>query len=391
MRTQVGIVGAGPAGLMLAQMLHNEGIDSVIFEAKDKIYAIERVRAGVLEQGAVDTLREIGVGKRLDAERMEHDGITFAFNGEHRYIDVKALTGGRTVSVYGQRDVVKDLIDARERYSEVKWECPVSAISDVNTASPKIHFTEDGEDKILECDYIAGTDGFWGPCRKSLPTEKLVTHEFVYPYSWLGLLADAPPASHVVIYANHANGFALQSMRSPSVSRLYIQCDNDDDVDNWPDEKLWDELDLRMDQGTGYKNNRGPITAKGITPMRSFVCETMRHGRMFLAGDAAHIVPPTGAKGLNLAVADVRVLALALTEAINNGSQSLMDDYESICLERIWKVERFSWWVTTSFHTDKNKSEFERKLQLATLDTLTSSEASATSFAEVYAGLPYTH
>lgn len=391
MKTQVGIVGAGPAGLLLAQMLHRAGIESVLLEAKDKEYVIERVRAGVLEQGAVDTLREVGAGVRMDAERMEHDGITFAFGGEHRHVDVKGLTGGRTVSVYGQRDVVKDLIAARETYSEIKWNSPVTTVSDVESDTPKIHFTENGEEKVLECDFIAGTDGFWGPCREALPPEKLKTHEFVYPYSWLGILADAPPASHDVIYANHENGFALQSMRSPTVSRLYIQCDNDDSVDNWTDEQLWDELDLRMDQGTGYKNNRGPITAKGITPMRSFVCETMRHGNMFLAGDAAHIVPPTGAKGLNLAVADVRVLATALNDAIKSNSQTLADAYEKICLERIWKTERFSWWVTTSFHRDPAASEFERKIQLATLDTLTSSEAAATSFAEVYAGLPYAH
>lgn len=391
MRTQVGIVGAGPAGLFLSQMLHKAGIDSVVLEAKDKDYVIERVRAGVLEQGSVDTMREMGVGTRMDKERMEHDGIIFAFDGKHRFVDVKGLTGGRTVSVYGQRDVVKDLIAAREAYSEIKWECPVTHVSDVETDRPKIHYTENGVDKILECDYIAGTDGFWGPCRKALPANKLITHEFEYPYSWLGILADAPPASHVVIYANHENGFALQSMRSPSVSRLYIQCDNDDNVDNWTDEQLWDELDLRMDQGTGYKNNRGPITAKGITPMRSFVCETMRHGRMFLAGDAAHIVPPTGAKGLNLAVADVRVLAASLIEAINKGSNTLIDQYQDICLAHIWKVERFSWWVTTSFHMDKRHSEFERKLQLATLDTITSSEAAAKSFAEVYAGLPHAY
>jgi p-hydroxybenzoate 3-monooxygenase len=372
-------------------MLHRDGIDCVILESKDKDYVIERVRAGVLEQGAIDTLREVGVGTRMDDERMEHDGITFAFGGEHRYVDVKGLTGGRTVSVYGQREVVKDLIALRESYDEIKWECAVTAVSDVETDSPKIHFTENGEAKTLECDYIAGTDGFWGTCRQSLPADRLNTHEFVYPYSWLGILADAPPASHVVIYASHDNGFALQSMRSESVSRLYIQCDNDDHVDNWPDEKLWDELDLRMDQGTGYTNNRGPITARGITPMRSFVCETMRHGRMLLAGDAAHIVPPTGAKGLNLAVADVRVLAAALSDAIHRNSETLLDDYESICLERIWKIERFSWWVTTMFHTDKSHTPFERKLQLATLDTITTSDAAATSFAEVYAGLPYTH
>lgn len=391
MKTQVGIVGAGPAGLMLAQMLNRAGVDCVLFEAKDKDYVIERVRAGVLEQGAVDTMREMGVGERMDAHRMEHDGIIFAFGGEHRYVDVKKLTGGRTVSVYGQRDVVKDLIAAREEYGEIKWNCPVTALEDVETNSPKIHYSEDGEDKVLECDYIAGTDGFWGPCRKALPPEKQNSFEFVYPYSWLGVLAEAPPASHIVIYANHENGFALQSMRSPTVSRLYIQCDNDDRVENWSDEQLWDEFDLRMGQGTNYTNNRGKITAKGITPMRSFVCETMRHGNMFLAGDAAHIVPPTGAKGLNLAIADVRVLAAGLIDAIKSETSTLLENYESICLERIWKTERFSWWVTTSFHKDPNRTEFERKIQLATLDTLTTSDAAATSFAEIYAGMPYAH
>ena len=377
--------------MLLGQMLHRAGIDSVILEAKDKQHAIERVRAGVLEQGTVETLREIGVGERMDQERMEHDGIIFAFDGKHRFVDVKALTGGRTVSVYGQANIVRDLIAARETYGDIKWDCPATKIVATDSENPQIIFAENGEEKVLECDYIAGTDGFWGLCRTALPEDKLVTHEFVYPYSWLGILADAPPASHVVIYANHENGFALQSMRSPTVSRLYIQCDNDDHIDNWPDEKLWDELDLRMNQGTGYTNNRGPITAKGIASMRSFVCETMRHGRMFLAGDAAHIVPPTGAKGLNLALADVRVLAAALNEAVNRNSATLLDQYEAICLERVWKIERFSWWVTTSFHMDKSHSAFERKLQLATLDTITSSEAAGLSFAEVYAGLPYAY
>jgi p-hydroxybenzoate 3-monooxygenase len=389
MKTQVGIIGAGPAGLFLAQMLHRAGIDSVILEAKDQTYVMERVRAGVLEQGAIDTLKEIGVGKNAEAERMEHEGIIFKFDGVERYIDVKALTGGRTVSVYGQQSVVRDLIEARNSYSEVKWHCPVSSISDFETDQPKIHFTENGEEKTLECDYIAGTDGFWGPSRQAIPAAKQRTHELVYPYSWLGILAEAKPVSHVVIYANHENGFALQSMRSPEISRLYIQCDNDDDINNWSDEAIWDELDLRLGQGTDFKLNRGPVIQKGISPLRSFVSETMRCGRLFLAGDSAHIVPPTGAKGLNLAVADVRVLAAGLTEAIKDGSEAILDQYEAICLDRIWKTQRFSWWLTTSFHRAKGMSTFEHKLQLATLHTIVSSDAAATSFAEGYAGMPY--
>jgi p-hydroxybenzoate 3-monooxygenase len=387
MRTQVGIVGAGPAGLLLAQMLHKAGIDSVIVEAKDQTYVMERVRAGVLEQGTVDTLREAGVGARMDAERMEQDGMIFGFGGENHFIDVKGLTGGRTVSVYGQQAVVRDLIAAREVYGAVMWNCEVEALSELETERPKLQFTQDGEQKILECDYIAGADGFWGICRRTIPHAK--TYDFTYPYSWLGILAQARPASEKIIYAAHDDGFSLLSMRSPEVSRLYLQCGNDDDIANWPDGKIWDELDRRLGQGSGFAVNRGPVLQKGIAPLRSFVCETMRHGRLLLAGDAAHIVPPTGAKGLNLAVADVRVLAAALIEALKQNSTTLLDRYEAICLARVWRIERFSWWVTTTFHRDPRQGPFEARLRRATLESLVSSRALATSFAEVFAGLPF--
>ncbi|MEO0412437.1 MAG: 4-hydroxybenzoate 3-monooxygenase [Pseudomonadota bacterium] len=390
MKTQVGIIGAGPAGLLLAQLLRNAGIDSIIFEAKSEDYVIDRVRAGVLEQGSVDTLIQAGVGDNLKAKCLPHDGIIFRFDGKERYVDVKALSGGKVVTVYGQQSVVRDLIDARRSYSDVWFETPVTKLEDIKTDAPKIHYERNGEAGVLECDYIAGCDGFWGVSRPSLPDHDahVVKHE--YPYSWLGVLADAKPSSHVVIYSLHDHGFALASMRSETVSRLYLQVPNGENADDWPDDKVWDELELRLGNGIeGFKINRGPITQKDVAPMRSFVCEKMQHGRLFLAGDAAHIVPPTGAKGMNLAIADVRVLAHSLIEQVNHGNPQPLGHYTETCLDRIWKVERFSWWVTSMFHRDPEGTHFDLKMQQASLDYLTSSDIGGSSFAENYVGLPF--
>jgi len=389
-KKQVGIIGAGPAGLLLAQLLHNEGIDSVILEAKSEDYVIDRVRAGVLEQGAADTLIEAGVGERLKKECIPHDGIIFRFAGKERYVDVAGLTEGRQVIVYGQQSVVRDLIDARRSYDEVLFETKVSHIEDVTTDKPKIHYEKDGQSGIIECDYIAGCDGFWGVSRATIPDEKKRVFENVYPYSWLGLLAESKPANHVVIYSLHENGFALASMRSEKISRHYIQVPNDTNAEDWSDEALWDELELRLKNDIdGFELDRGPILQKGVTPMRSFVCETMRYGNLFLAGDAAHIVPPTGAKGLNLAVGDVRILAAGLADKYNGKGTDWLDRYSEACLDRIWKVERFSWWVTSMFHRAPDDVEFDIKMQQASLNYLTSSDIGGASFAENYVGLPY--
>lgn len=390
MKTQVGIIGAGPAGLLLAQMLRNAGIDSIIFEAKSEPYVIDRVRAGVLEQGSVDTLIEAGVGENLIANCLPHDGIIFRFDGKERYVDVKKLSGGKVVTVYGQQSVVRDLIDARRTYDDVWFETPVTKLEDVDTATPKIHYERNGEAGVVECDYIAGCDGFWGVSRKAIPDHEasVVTHE--YPYSWLGVLADAKPPSHVVIYSLHDNGFALASMRSETVSRLYLQVPNGENAEDWSDDQIWDELELRLGNGIeGFQMNRGPITQKDVAPMRSFVCEKMQHGRLFLAGDSAHIVPPTGAKGMNLAMADVRVLAHGLIEQVKKGNGQPLETYTQTCLDRIWKVERFSWWVTSMFHKDPASTGFDLKMQQASLDYLTSSDIGGASFAENYVGLPF--
>ncbi len=389
MKTDVAIIGAGPAGLYLAQMLHNAGINSVLLEAKSEDYVIDRVRAGVMEQGAVDTLKEIGVGEGVEKDGLVHDGIIWRFDGQDHYIDVQKLTGGRSVIVYGQQSVVRDLINARRKYSDIHFSTPVTKIEDTH-GKPKVHFELDGKPVVLECDFVAGCDGFHGISRQTIPEAEQKIFEHVYPYSWLGVLAEAKPSSHVVIYSHHENGFALSSMRSEEISRLYIQVNNDDSADNWSDDALWDELELRLGNGVkDFKINRGPILQKGITPMRSYVCETMRYGNIFLAGDAAHIVPPTGAKGLNLAVGDVRVLSAGLKEYYAEGKTEWLDKYAETCLDRIWKVERFSWWTTTMFHPAPDASDFDVKMQLASLNYLANSEIGAASFAENYVGLPY--
>ncbi|MGI9333895.1 MAG: 4-hydroxybenzoate 3-monooxygenase, partial [Gammaproteobacteria bacterium] len=362
MRTQVAIVGAGPAGLMLARLLELRGIESVVIETKTRHYLEERIRAGVLEQGTTDTLREVGVGERLSRLGLVHEGVQLAAGGRRHRIDFAGLTG-KAITVYGQHEVVKDLIAARSSSgAPLYFEVTGTAVHDIGTDTPSVTFRDaQAEPHTLQCDFIAGCDGFHGITRASLPARSLQIYERVYPFGWLGILAEAAPAQDELVYGRHEDGFALFSMRSPDLSRLYLQCDPDDDIANWPDERIWENLHKRLEVDDGFKLNEGPVQHKGITAMRSFVAEPMRHGRLFLAGDAAHIVPPTGAKGLNLAVADVRVLASALDEYYRNASRALLDDYSSICLQRIWKVQRFSWWMTALTHRFPDRSEFDAR------------------------------
>jgi len=389
MRTQVGIVGAGPAGLLLAHLLHLNGIESVTVEARSRSYVQERVRAGVLEQGTVDLLIETGVGERLKRQGLVHHGIELRFAGRGHRIDLSGLTGGRTITIYGQNEVVKDLTDARlAAGGQILFEAQDVAVDGFDGSAPVIRFRVGGEARDLACDFIAGCDGFHGVCRPSIPPSALTVYERVYPFAWLGILASAPPASEELIYALHERGFALHSMRSPEISRLYLQCAPDEDINHWPDQRIWDELRTRLATVEGSKLNQGPTIQKGITPMRSFVAEPMQYGRLFLAGDAAHIVPPTGAKGLNLAVADISVLARALSHFYVSGSRELLDRYSETCLRRVWKVQRFSWWMTSMLHRFHDDNAFDRRRQLAELDYVTSSRAAAQSLAENYVGLP---
>jgi p-hydroxybenzoate 3-monooxygenase len=385
MRTQVGIVGAGPAGLTLSLLLAQHGIESVVLEARDREYVEQRVRAGLLEQNTVDVLRALGVADRLEREGLVHDGIYLRREGKMQHIDMAGLTG-RHVTIYGQQEVVKDLINARqERGGELLFEVADVAVHDLESDAPRITYTHAGESYELTCDVIAGCDGFHGICRPAIPAAVLTEHEFTYPFSWLGILAEAPPSTDELIYAWHEHGFALHSMRSPTVSRLYLQVPNDESLERWSDNAIWDELERRIG-----KVNRGPIFDKGITPMRSFVCEPMQHGRLFLAGDAAHIVPPTGAKGLNLAVNDVRLLAAALAEFYEHGSTAELDAYSETALRRVWRAQDFSNYMTQLLH-DLGEGPFQRRLQLARLEYLERSEAAARSLAENYVGLPAAH
>ncbi|MCW2901873.1 MAG: 4-hydroxybenzoate 3-monooxygenase [Streptosporangiaceae bacterium] len=384
MRTQVAIVGAGPAGLLLSHLLHLRGIDSVVLESRDRAYVERRQRAGMLEQGTVDVLRESGVGERLDREGLIHDGLELRFAGAGHRIPLKELTG-RSVAVYAQTEIVKDLIAARlAAGGDIRFGCEVLA---VDPSGASVTYRRNGRTRSLDCDVIAGCDGFHGVCRSAVPS--LRTFERGYPYGWLGILAEVPPSTDELIYCHHERGFALHSLRSPQISRLYLQVPRDEDLARWPDERIWDELRTRLAvDGGGWELRDGPILEKGITPMRSFVAEPMRYDRLFLAGDSAHIVPPTGAKGLNLAVSDVTVLARALTQWIQDGSATLMDAYSDICLKRAWKAEYFAYWMTTLLHIDPAQDAFGRRLQLAHLDYATASRAAATTLAENYVGLP---
>ena len=387
MRTQVGIVGAGPAGLMLSHLLHLQGIDSVVLEAHTREYVQERVRAGVLEQNTVDLLTETGVGERLNQQGLVHHGIELRFNGHSHRIDFQKLTG-RAITIYAQAEVVKDLIDARQAAGgNVIFEAANVSVHDLEMQKPRIRFQQDGEWKELTCDFIAGCDGFHGICRPTIPAGVLTAYERIYPFAWLGILAEAPPSSEELIYCYHERGFALLSMRSPTLSRLYLQCAPDELIENWPNERIWKELHTRL-SSKGWTLTEGPVVQKGIAGMRSFVVEPMQYGQLFLAGDAAHIVPPTGAKGLNLAIADVRVLAKGFSEFYHSGSHALLDRYSEICLRRVWKVQRFSWWMTSMLHRFDTDNPFDQRRQLGELDYVTSSTAASQSLAENYVGLP---
>ena len=389
MRTQVGIVGAGPAGLMLSHLLHLEGIESVVLEARSRAYIEERVRAGVLEQGTVDLLKETGIGDRLKRQGLVHHGIELSFSGRRHRVHLTELTGGSSITVYAQHEVIKDLVKARlDAGGRVLFEVDDVSVHDLDSTRPKIRFRKETERQEVCCDFIAGCDGFHGVCRDSIPAGVLTAYERTYPFAWLGILAEAAPASEELIYAHHQRGFALFSMRSPRITRLYLQCAPDEDIANWTDDRIWEELRTRLGTSDGWRPAEGAILQKGITGMRSFVVEPMQHGSMFLAGDAAHIVPPTGAKGLNLAVADVRVLARALVRFYDSGRRDLLDQYSRICLRRAWKVQRFSWWMTSMLHRFDADTGFDQRRQLAELDYLTSSRAAMTALAENYVGLP---
>ncbi|UGS34461.1 4-hydroxybenzoate 3-monooxygenase [Capillimicrobium parvum] len=388
-RTQVGIVGAGPAGLFLAEMLRRHGIGSVILEARSREYVEHRVRAGVLEQGTVDAMAELGVDERLRSEGLLHEGFELRFDGEGHRIDMQALCG-RAITVYGQQEVVKDLTDAHlAGGGTILFEAGDVALHDFEGDAPSITFTHDGAAHTLACDFIAGCDGFHGVSRPSVPDGVLTVYERVYPFAWLGILAHAEPSSEELIYANHERGFALQSMRSPSVTRLYLQVTPDEQLDDWSDTRIWEELQRRMETRDGsFRLNEGEIFDRGITPMRSFVVEPMQHGRLFLAGDAAHIVPPTGAKGLNVAVSDVQNLSEALVAFYETGERTALDGYSARCLRRIWRVEHFSWFMTSMLHRPHDQDPFEMQLQRSQLRYVTSSHAARESLAENYAGLP---
>src|SRR5262245_29811991 len=386
MRTQIGIVGAGPAGLMLSHPLQLEGIASVILENRSRDYIEGRIRAGLLEQWTTDLLIDTGVGDRMQHEAMFHNGIHFCFGGALHYINFRDLVG-KGVTIYGQQEVVKDLVAKRlADGGEILFEVEDVSIHDFAGAAPKIRFRHEGKQEQLDCDFIGGCDGFHGICRPSVPAGVLTEYDREYPFGWVGILSDSPPPDHELIYAYHERGFALYTMRSPTLARLYVQCAPDDEVEAWPDARIWQELHTRI--GGTRELAEGSLLQKGITAMRSFVVEPMQHGRLFLAGDSAHIQPPTGAKGMNLAIADVLVLSRALAQHYRSGRDDLLDRYSQTCLRRTWKAQRFSWWMTQMLHLHPTHNAFDRKRQLAELDYVVSSEAAACSLAENYVGLP---
>jgi len=390
LRTQIGIVGAGPAGLLLSHLLHLQGIESVVIESRGRKYIEERIRAGVLEQGTVDLLVESGVGARLKREGLIHHGIELRFNRRGHRINMHELTGGKAITIYAQHEVVKDLVAARlEAGGKIIFEASGVGVHGFDGASPTIRFQSEGQAGELHCDYIAGCDGFHGICRPSIPAGALTEFDRVYPFAWLGILAQAPPSSNELIYAYHERGFALLSMRSPEIGRLYLQVPHDEDINAWPDERIWGELQTRLAADGDWKLTEGPVLQKGITGMRSYVVEPMQYGKLFLAGDAAHIVPPTGAKGLNLAAADVRVLAQGFAEYYASGKTRVLEQYSRTCLRRVWKAQRFSWWMTSVLHRFDTENSFDQRRQIAELDYLTGSRAAMTSLAENYVGLPW--
>jgi p-hydroxybenzoate 3-monooxygenase len=387
-RTQVGIVGAGPAGLVLSHLLQREGVESVLLESRSREYVEHRVRAGVLEQGTVDLLHELGLDERLQREGLVHHGIELRFDGRGHRIGFDELAGGRAITIYGQQEVVKDLIAARlETDAPLLFEVEDVAVEGLDSDHPTIRFSHAGEARELRCDAVAGCDGFHGVCRAAIPDGVLSFHDHEYPFAWLGILAEVAPSTEELIYAPHERGFALHSLRSPELSRLYVQCDAGDDVADWPDERVWEELHLRLARDDGWSLQEGPVIEKAIAPLRSFVAEPMQYRRLYLAGDAVHIVPATGAKGLNLAVADVWVLAEALAEWFQSGDDALLDAYSATCLRRVWRTQHFSWWMTEMLHRFPDDDGFARGLRRAQLDYVCSSQAAAATLAENYVGL----
>jgi p-hydroxybenzoate 3-monooxygenase len=389
MRVQVAIIGSGPAGLLLSQLLQRAGIDSITLERRSRDHVLGRIRAGVLEQGTVELLDEAGVGRRLHAEGLVHKGIEIAFAGARHRIDLQGLSGGKHVTIYGQTEVTRDLMEAREAAgARTVYEAEDVSVDDFEGPSPLVRYRKDGQAHEIGCEFIAGCDGFHGVCRQSVPDRAIETYERVYPFGWLGVLSNTPPVSPELIYTNHENGFALCSMRSTSLSRCYLQVPLDEKLENWSDDRFWDELRRRLDRQAAARLATGPAIEKSIAPLRSFVAEPMRFGKLFLAGDAAHIVPPTGAKGLNLAAADVGCLSRALVEFFVEKSSAGIDTYSQRCLRRVWKAERFSWWMTSMLHRFPDTGRFGRKIQLAELDYLVGSRAASTALAENYVGLP---
>jgi p-hydroxybenzoate 3-monooxygenase len=391
MRTQVGIIGAGPAGLLLAHLLHLCGVESVVLETRSREEIEATLRAGVLEQGTVDLLNESGVGERMRREGMPHEGVILRFGGQSHRIHLSELTGGRSITVYAQHEVIRDLVKARlDAGGQILFGVKDVSLLDLDTQQPKLRFHDkEGALQEISCDYIAGCDGFHGVSRPSIPSRARKEYTRVYPFGWFGILVEAPPATEELIYAYHERGFALVSTRSPKIQRLYLQCNPNDEVRHWPDARIWEELHVRLSGGDGWQLTEGRIFQKGVIAMRSFVNEPMRYGRLFLAGDAAHIVPPTGAKGLNLAVADVRVLARALEGFYASGRTDLLEQYSDTALRRVWRAEHFSWWMTSMLHHFHDESPFHHRLQMSQLQYVTGSRAAATMLAENYVGLPF--
>jgi p-hydroxybenzoate 3-monooxygenase len=390
MKTQVGIIGTGPAGLLLSHLLYLHGVESVVIESRSREYVENRIRAGVLEQGTVDLLNDTGVGERMRREGLRHTGFEMHFDGNRHRIALDELTGGKAITIYGQHEVVKDLIARRlADGGQILFEAQAHEINGIDSVTPSIEFTHNGTRQTLTCDFIAGCDGFHGIARAAIPHSIFKGYDKEYPFGWLGILVQAPPAQDELIYAHHERGFALFSMRSPTVTRLYVQCDPHDDVANWSDDRIWNELFIRLGTRAGWKPNVGPILQKGITAMRSYVSEPMQHGRLFLAGDAAHIVPPTGAKGMNLAVADVRMLARAFEAHYKKKDNTRLESYSETCLRRIWKGERFSWHMTSMLHSFPEHDPFQQKMQLAELAYYTGSPVGRAAIAENYVGLPF--
>ena len=390
MSIQVGIVGGGPAGLILSLLLQQQGIESVVFERRSREDLENEVRAGVLEQSTMNLLRELDVGDRMDQEGAAHHGIELRFNRQGHRIPLSDLTEGREIMLYGQHEVVKDLIKARlDRGGKIVFEAEAVGVHDLESEKPTIRYQEDGEERELQCDVIAGCDGFHGICRSSIPEGVFTVYDREYPFGWFGILAEAPPSSDELIYTLHERGFALISTRSANIQRMYFQCDPDEDPDNWTEEQIWEELQTRVTTDEDWRLNEGPIVEKSVVAMRSFAVEPMQYERLFLAGDAAHIVTPTGAKGMNLAVRDVQTLAEAFGSWYETGDSNLLDRYSDTCLRRAWKAQRFSWWMTSMLHRFPDDDGFQHNLQLAELDYVTSSQAAARSLAENYVGLAF--